>query len=279
MKQIKAVICDIDGTIRQKGNLTLSEATKDVLSRLHKQGVLLGLASGRSIERELIYCAEKWGMDFQFDLLIGENGAEYYDLTEDKIRGLFVLKREWIKEIIEMMSQFNLNPSIYSHQDKLVMFADTSTLSMNPTVSVYKIIEDISEFWAQEAKKVMYKVKTEQFDAVKKYIEDHPNKNYKGIVTNIAPTFATIEFVETHVNKAVPIVEYCHRHQYDIEEVMAFGDTTNDNEMLQACGVGVCLLDGTDDTKAVADAITEFSNEEDGFAKYVIHHVLEPRGW
>ena len=37
--------------------------------------------------------------------------------------------------------------------------------------------------------------------------------------------------------------------------------------IFQKCGVGVCMCNGTDDVKAVADIITEFSNDDDGLAK------------
>lgn len=30
---------------------------------------------------------------------------------------------------------------------------------------------------------------------------------------------------------------------------MAFGDTSNDNDMLKVAGCGVCMINGTDDTK------------------------------
>ena len=51
--------------------------------------------------------------------------------------------------------------------------------------------------------------------------------------------------------------------------MVAFGDTTNDNDMLQYSGLGVCMSNGSDDTKAIADDITKCSNDEDGFAQYM----------
>ena len=42
-----------------------------------------------------------------------------------------------------------------------------------------------------------------------------------------------------------------------LEDVAAFGDTTNDNDMIAISGTGVCMCNGSDDTKAIADFITE----------------------
>ena len=142
MKEIKAVICDIDGTIRRKGEKDLSPATKDVLQRLHDHGVMLGIASGRSIERELLYCAETWGFDFQFDLLIGENGAEYYDHFTQKLEVLHVLKKEWIKEIIESLQPFDLNPAMYSHKEKILLFAIYCTSYLQSNIEMLRLLQE-----------------------------------------------------------------------------------------------------------------------------------------
>ena len=59
-----------------------------------------------------------------------------------------------------------------------------------------------------------------------------------------------------------------------LSSVMAFGDTTNDNLMIKNAGWGVCLLNGSNDTKQISDDITELDVENDGFAHYVEKHIL-----
>ena len=63
-----------------------------------------------------------------------------------------------------------------------------------------------------------------------------------------------------------------------LEEVIAFGDTSNDNEMLKVAGTGVCMLNGSDDTKACADIITEKTCLEDGWADYMENHFYKEEG-
>ena len=50
---------------------------------------------------------------------------------------------------------------------------------------------------------------------------------------------------------------------------MAFGDTTNDHTMLEPSCVGVCLKNGSDDTKAIADIITDYPCDEDDWARFM----------
>ena len=62
-----------------------------------------------------------------------------------------------------------------------------------------------------------------------------------------------------------------------LSEAMAFGDHLNDIEMLQGVGVGVSMGNGTPETKAAADFVTD-SNNEDGIEKALRHFNLIEEG-
>ena len=63
-------------------------------------------------------------------------------------------------------------------------------------------------------------------------------------------------------------------HELEMKDVAAFGDTSNDNEMIEGAGLGVCMINGTDDTKALADMISEYPAKDDGFSRFVYQHIL-----
>ena len=46
-------------------------------------------------------------------------------------------------------------------------------------------------------------------------------------------------------------------HHIDLADVWVFGDTSNDNEMIRMAGLGICMENGSEDTKQIADMITE----------------------
>ena len=95
MKNVKLVICDIDGTLFDWTNRKLSPKTKEIITQLKQKGILFALASGRSVS-ELKPYAKEWGFDEQFDFLMGQNGAELYFPKEDKKYEYFLLKKESI---------------------------------------------------------------------------------------------------------------------------------------------------------------------------------------
>lgn len=237
--KIRLVIADIDSTlVDSKRNLT--KKTKEILDCLHAHGVYLGIASGRPLD-ELSKNAKKWGLQYDFDFLIGMNGSEVWDNLHQKEYSYFKLKKEWIKEIIDLIV----------------------------------VMKDVEEMYAEENAKIMFRVKEEIMPEIEKYIEKHPSPYYKGFKTQTT----LMEFADRRVSKGFALQKLCEMNNIALEDVAAFGDTTNDNDMIAISGTGVCMCNGSDDTKAIADFITEKSNDEDGLAYFIEEHYLKPYGW
>ena len=70
----------------------------------------------------------------------------------------------------------------------------------------------------------------------------------------------------------VALIKYSERYQIPLDEFICFGDMENDIGLLKEAGWGVCLVNGSDATKAVAQAVTEYPVEEDGVGRYLEDH-------
>ena len=57
-------------------------------------------------------------------------------------------------------------------------------------------------------------------------------------------------------------------------EVMACGDEENDLSMIDWAGMGVCMANGAEAVKAVANVVTPMTNEEDAVAWAIHKYVL-----
>lgn len=268
-KKYKLVICDIDGTLVTTDHV-LTPKTKETIDKLHEQGTLFGVASGRAID-EVALKARLWGFDYEFDILIGMNGSELRDGFTNTDYEYYLLKTEWIKEIMEMMEQFNTNYFIYKNSTLLCKTVDDNMLTSAKSCKkpVYAAKDD-SEFYETENAKIMFRMKEELMPIVEAYLEQHPNPNYKGFKTQST----LIEFADIRISKAYALERFCEMRNISLDEIVAFGDTSNDNEMLKASGLGVCLCNGSDDTKTIADVLTYKSNDDDGFADFVEKHLL-----
>lgn len=74
-----------------------------------------------------------------------------------------------------------------------------------------------------------------------------------------------IQILATDCNKATALQHLVERLNGKMADVVAFGDDTNDVEMVAECGWGVAVENAVDEVKAVANQVTA-SNENDGVA-------------
>ena len=58
-----------------------------------------------------------------------------------------------------------------------------------------------------------------------------------------------------------------------IEDIVAFGDDSNDVEMLKLCGIGVAVANAVPEALEAAGEVT-FPNDEDGVARWLIENCL-----
>lgn len=74
-----------------------------------------------------------------------------------------------------------------------------------------------------------------------------------------------IQILATDCNKATALHHLVVQMEKSLAQVVAFGDDTNDVEMVAMCGLGIAVANAVDEVKAVADRITT-TNEEEGVA-------------
>ena len=129
----------------------------DVIRRLHAHGVYFGIASGRSIDQQLHKQARDWGFDFDFEVLIGMNGSELWDGIHQKRFDYYKLKKEWIREIVELMAPFNLNPFMYVKDKMMCLRVDEATeRSSKKNRTDILVVDDLSDFMQKKMQRLCF---------------------------------------------------------------------------------------------------------------------------
>lgn len=95
---VKLVITDLDGTLITSEK-SLPGDTMEVITRIREQGILFGIATGRSL-RALTALLPKWNLEDKVDVLVGTNGAEYWDKDGYIWEGKFLLDED-MRDIYE----------------------------------------------------------------------------------------------------------------------------------------------------------------------------------
>ena len=269
MEKAKLVVCDIDNTLVPK-HKNISKRTKNAIDSLRKHGILFGLASGRSVD-QLHALEEQW--DIHCDIIIGQNGSEIYDDLTQSEEHFYSMETSWLKECMEIMSPFNCNPTLGRNGIHYVRRIDEKTSSSKAYVknaNMLHVVKDDSEFWAEPAVKIGFRVNAEDMPAIENRASEFPSENYIGLKTENT----MFEFCNRKASKGKLLELFCQKHELDLKNVYAFGDMTNDISMLEVAGVGICMLNGSEDAKAAANIVTEKTVDEDGFADFVEKYIL-----
>jgi len=269
---IKLVVCDIDNTLVPKHKLP-SENTLRCIHELKDNGILFGLASGRDTIG-LKVLADRWGITC--DILIGNNGGEYLDCITGEHDIMPKLDKKYIKEIFELMEPFKDQVNTFMNIDgqRYCRRLDEATLASfkyAKTGEMPIVIEDESLFWKNDQYKAGFRTPAEIMPLVEARVAAHPSDVYKGFKTE----FTMFEFVPKEADKGKQLIRFAKNHNIPIEDTMGIGDMTNDVALIAAAGVGVCMENGSEDAKAVADIITEKSIEDDGLAEFLQTYILD----
>lgn len=262
------VITDLDATLVVKHQM-LSDRAKRAIEIMREHGVYFGIASGRPIE-QIMPSVEEWGITT--DVILAFNGCHLLDQITGQKYEYFTMKPEWMKETFELMKPFHVAANIVV--DGMNYFSEDMGFPGSPMFPI-TVVEDPSFYWVENPK-IMWRLYDEKdMPAIEQYLAEHPSPYFKGFKTG--PML--IEFANKDVSKGFALREFCRMENLDIDKVIALGDTSNDNELLIAAGCGVCMSNGSDDTKAIADVITDLACDDDGWADFIEKNVLIPNGW
>jgi Cof subfamily protein (haloacid dehalogenase superfamily) len=268
LREIKAVICDLDGTLLNH-EVTVSRKTLEAVMQLKKEGYLFGYATGRAIFAVEDLMGE-WGMDKQMvDFIIGLNGGHMKDYRLHKEARNNMISGSVIQEIMEYFKEYSVNYAVYL-DDFLAVYRDdeiTKKLCAQEK-TIYKVV-DFQEIFQQDQSKLMMLCNPDDMESIK----EHASKHCFPGLQSMQAGKVEYEYMNADLSKSVAIDQICQWHGMTLENILAFGDSDNDMEMVRDAGFGVAMGNASALTKSVADAIT-LTNREDGVAAFLLENIL-----
>lgn len=275
---IRVIALDIDGTLTNSKK-EITPKTKAALKKAQEDGIRLVIASGRP-DRGLKQYVEELELDKHHGLCVCFNGARVFDSQTGEVLFNETMQIEQAKNVLEHMKKFKVSPVLYKGDCMYV--ADQA----NATVT-YKGNElDVVEY---EANNCHYRIcEVEDLAAIadwepnkiltagdpaylKEYFEEM-REPFQDTLNAMFTADFYYEFTPKGIDKAKALDTVLTAMGYQREEMIAFGDSENDESMIKYAGIGVAMANATDELKAVADEIT-LSNEEDGIAAALAKHL------
>ena len=270
MPDIRLITLDLDGTLLNSKK-ELSPENAAALQWAADQGIEIVPTTGRfyggmpEVIRNLPY----------LHYAITINGAQVYDVLND----VGIAKAEIpVQRAVELMAWLDQFPVIYdcfmdnwgwmtrSLQEKADEFAPNEHYA-KMLKELRTPVDELKAFLTERG----HDIQKSQFfakdmDLRARLMEEIPQR-FPGLIVSSA-VVNNVEINDRNAHKGNAIRQLAQHLGLEMRQVLAFGDGSNDITMLQEAGIGVCMENGLDSVKAVADYITD-SCDKDGVAKAI----------
>ena len=255
-----AIFFDIDGTLWDRQNV-IPDSTKAAFERLHENGHQTFICSGRS----LVMIQDENLLRLGFDGILAGCGTQlvyhgktmYYHLIEPSL----------VKHCVSVLRECGMAVMLES-EDRL--FMDSQILENEYGKYVKDSIQEAA---------ILLGENHDQWIASKLCVLLQGG-NVERAVTLLDDAFEflvhgskVMEVLPKGFGKARGIAKTCELLGISHEETYAFGDSINDQDMLQYAACGIAMGNGTEDAKRAADYITS-DIHEDGIYRALEHFNL-----
>ncbi|MDL4840546.1 Cof-type HAD-IIB family hydrolase [Aquibacillus rhizosphaerae] len=264
----KMIVLDLDDTLLRDDH-TISSRTKQALMKAQENGIKVVLASGRpTFGMKAI--AEELSLAEYGSCILSFNGGKIINCHSNEDLFSSTLSVQDVQRLYELSRREDIFIHTYVG-DEIITQDD------NP----YTKIE--SEITGLPIKLVTNFVESISVPVVKALMVGDPDK-LKVIETKLQAELANeysvmrskpyfLEFTEKGVTKGTSLNHLIKELGIKREEVIAIGDSYNDQAMIEFAGLGVAMGNAPDDIKKIADYVTD-TNMNDGVAKVVEKFVL-----
>jgi len=245
MNEKKIVFFDIDGTLLNSDKV-ISDSTKEAIDALRQNDVHVAIATGRgtSLYKDI-------RQELAIDCYVSFNGAHcVYD-------GEVIYKRALERQYLEQLTDFAHSldcPVGYINTEEMKISRE-SQYAVESIASIRRPAPKVDpDFYQKNDIYQAFLFCTEELDGL--FPEAVPAFDY------IRWHKLSVDVVRKGGSKADAIVALADKLGYKNENVYAFGDGSNDVEMLREVGVGVAMGNATDFVKSHADYVTKHIDED-----------------
>lgn len=266
---IKIIATDMDGTLlNPQGQLDLPRLEK-ILDRLDQRGVRFVIATGNEIHR----VKQLLGHLTERVVLIVANGARIFEGNQ------LLQAQTWDDDMVnraleffkgrECQDQFVVTSMNGGFVKEGTVFTQLENFMTPEMIELFyqrmNFVEELESHLFGGVLKMSLVVGEERSDSVLEEI----NQLFNGHVQAVSSGYGCIDILQAGIHKAWGLQELLKRWDIKAEEIMAFGDSENDVEMLQLAGIAYAMENADDKAKAVATNFAP-SNSQAG-----VYQVLE----
>lgn len=257
MEDIRILFFDIDGTLVNPKTGSISEKTAEAIHRLRIRGKKVCIATGRPTAS----LPDLRG--FSIDAFCTFNGSLCY--TESEIIHSDPIAPRDVDTILKNAAAIG-RPVSLAIRNRLVANGFDQDLADYYALAGLTLTADpdFEEACREDVYQIMLGCRKSDHDTI---VQDA-----QGVKVAVSWDRA-VDIIPVGSGKGSAIAKILTYFGLNPSQAMAFGDSYNDVEMLQAVGTGVAMGNAPDELKAVADAVCR-PVSEDGIFHYCLEHDL-----
>lgn len=250
------IAIDIDGTLRTD-NGVISDNSKEIIKELVEKGHIVIICTARpryhavQVNNEIgssryIICLS--GAEI-YDTVSGKNIYESY-LDKNEILGIYNYAKENDIRMMFTSCDKEYVTKFTRNKDQILLTNDNENIVLDSHIKECMIID----------------FDKEKIKCFEEYIKCQYNSNI--IVSSYSKDEAFLVVVSNNVSKGIALRTLRNYLCMKKEQIISFGNDSNDVSMFLESGIKVAVSNATDDLLQLADVVT-LSNNEDGVAFYL----------
>lgn len=260
---MEAVVFDLDGTIL-KDDLTISKETIDAVELLKSRGIPVFIATGR-LPRACSHYHDELGLDTP---MICANGSIIYDRIKDEMLAHQTIALAEIRSILADLRDKSSNVLTFYLSDYYCLIKDRIVeLWMDRYSTLPLYVGDYSDCLRHDMTKMEVFLKNSD-----ELFEPTDDMLWSSSV-NVYSSPGYIEIVPNKASKWNALKILLEQRGIEAQRTAAFGDSSNDIEMLTSVGIGIAMGNASAHVKAIVREGT-LSNENNGVAQKVNEWLL-----
>lgn len=267
----KILFTDLDGTLL-KNDKTISAKNKKAIDRMLAAGHLLAAATGRSVDTALKVLTPH-GLAGPGFYMVACNGAVVYDCGQKRMLMEQTVPLPYVEYLFAEAERYKLHIHTYDDKDVLAK-RDCRELQyyVSRTQATYRILEDVFGILDKAPNKVL--LVSSDHERLLRFEEDH-REWAASRTTSVFSCPEYLEYCPKNTDKGTGISFLREYLKVRPEETYAVGDEQNDIPMILAAGWGIAMKNGVEETRAVADYVTEQDNNHDAIAEIIEKFILD----
>ncbi len=255
----KVLVFDIDDTLLNSQH-EINESSIVAIKYAKSLGIKVIFCSGRPY-----FDMEKIEKVYQIaDYMICNNGAYWFDVKKNEFHFKTQINEEIAFQVIEegkkYCSLLALHTDKATYRSKLC--DDTEKHSwFNESLLKEQIIffhnyntpfdQILQKIKTNKIMQLAFKLDKQGAKQLAQKIRHNFNKDVDVVIANEV----YVDINPRHVNKFTGLENWCKAMNYSPQEIIAFGDSGNDLEMLKYVGYGICMANGTVEAKKAAKEV------------------------